>query len=399
MKKISLLLIFTLLSLMAGAQEALWNHSDITSPEIHANGSVTFRLVAPEAQKVELTGDFLPPQRVMTPKGEQLSAGVVAMTRQEGGLWEYTTDPLASELYGYSFTVDGLRVTDPNNVYLNRDIASLTNIFIIPGRKPDDKGALYSVQEVPHGAVTRCWYPSPTLKSERRLSVYTPAGYADSEQEYPVLYLLHGMGGDEEAWLSLGRAAQILDNLIAQGKARPMIVVMTNGNAALQAAPGETAQGLYKPTTNLPRTMEGSFESAFEDVINYIDSHYRTRAEKSGRAIAGLSMGGFHALHISRYYEEMFDYVGLFSAAIRPERAVNSPVYEDFEWSLKRQKQNGLRLYWIACGTEDFLWEHNKNFRQLLDEMAFPYTFRQSDGGHTWRNWRIYLSEFVPQLF
>lgn len=395
MKKFSILLIFLLTALTVGAQEALWSHTEITSPEVHTDGSVTFRFVAPSAQKVELTGDFLPPRRVMTPKGEQSAPGVAAMQRGEGGLWEYTTQPLASELYSYSFLVDGLRVTDPNNVYLNRDIASLTNIFLVGG----GQGDLYGVQEVPHGSVTRCWYPSPTLDTSRRLSVYTPAGYEDSEREYPVLYLLHGMGGDEEAWLSLGRAAQILDNLIAQGKAREMIVVMTNGNAALQAAPGETAQGLYKPTTRLPRTMEGSFEESFQDVIDYIDTHYRTRAEKSGRAIAGLSMGGFHALHISRYYADMFDYVGLFSAAIRPERAVNSPVYDDFEGSLEQQKRNGMKLYWIACGEDDFLWEHNKNYRALLDEMAFPYTFRQSDGGHTWRNWRIYLSEFVPQLF
>lgn len=396
MKKIGFILCFALSTLFAGAQEALWSHTDITSPEVHADGSVTFRLVAPDAEKVELTGDFLPPQRIMTPKGEQASAGVVTMLRREGGLWEYTSDPLASELYGYSFLVDGLRVTDSNNVYLNRDIASLTNIFLVGG----GQGDLYGVQEVPHGSVTRCWYPSPALDATRRLSVYTPAGYESSpERRYPVLYLLHGMGGDEEAWLSLGRAAQILDNLIAQGKAEPMIVVLTNGNAALQAAPGETAQGLYKPTTRLPRTMEGSFELSFRDVIDYVDGHYRTLASKEGRAIAGLSMGGFHALHISRYYADTFDYVGLFSAAIRPDRAVNSPVYADFEQTLERQKTNGLKLYWIACGEDDFLWDLNTEYRALLDQMNFPYTFRQSEGGHTWRNWRVYLSEFLPQLF
>lgn len=388
-----------LLSFAATAQEALWSHTDITSPEIHADRTVTFRFAAPQAEKVELTGDFLPMQRVNGPEGECEIPGVVALKKGEQGLWEYTSEPLASELYSYAFLVDGLRVHDPNNVYLNRDIASLTNIFIIGGEEPGDKGSLYGVQEVPHGSITRCWYPSPTLQTTRRLSVYTPAGYGESDRSYPVFYLLHGMGGDEEAWLTLGRAAQILDNLIAQGKAEPMIVVMTNGNAALQAAPGETAQGLYKPTTRLKRTMEGSFESSFGDVIAYIDSHYRTIPQKEARAIAGLSMGGFHALHISRYYASTFDYVGLFSAAIRPERAVNSPVYEDIEGTLLQQKANGVKLYWIACGNKDFLWQHNLNYRALLDEIKFPYTFRESEGGHTWRNWRIYLSEFVPQLF
>ncbi len=396
MKRLFTLTILMMLALTTRGQEALWSHTEIISPEIHADHTVTFRFAAPEARKVEVTGDFLPPQTIETPNGKQQTAGTAALKRNAEGLWEYTSEPLASELYSYSFLVDGLRVTDPNNVYLNRDIASLTNIFIIGG----GQGDLYSVQEVPHGSIKRCWYPSPTLNTHRRLSIYTPAGYEESpEKSYPVLYLLHGMGGDEEAWLTLGRAAQILDNLIAQGKAEPMIVVMTNGNADLQAAPGETARGLYKPTTRLPRTMEGSFEESFKDVISYIDKNYRTIGCKEGCAIAGLSMGGFHALHISRFYPDTFNYVGLFSAAIRPERAVDSPVYEDFEASLLRQKSDGVKLYWIACGTDDFLWQRNADYRQLLDELAFPYIFRQSEGGHTWRNWRIYLSEFIPQLF
>lgn len=399
MKKTILSLLALAVIGSAGAQEALWGGGQLTSPEVHADGTVTFRFAAPAAEKVEITGDFLPTQKVDTPYGVFDAPGVAELTRCEWGgkIWEYTSEKLASELYNYSFIVDGLRVTDPNNVYLVRDIASLTNIFIVGGERSD----LYSVQDVAHGTLARRWYPSPALGMERRLTVYTPAGYETSDKRYPVLYLLHGMGGDEEAWITLGRAVQILDNLIAQGKAEPMIVVMTNGNADQQAAPGESKEGLYKPTTQLPHTMEGSFERSFPDVIAFVDTNYRTVADKSGRAIAGLSMGGFHSLHISRYYPSTFDYVGLFSAAVMPDpqRAAGIEFYANIPETLARQRDNGLKLYWIACGNSDFLWQANLDYRNMLDGMNFPYTFRESDGGHIWRNWRIYLSEFVQQLF
>lgn len=385
------------LSVAGFCQQALWGASDVVSPEVHPDATVTFRFSAPDARQVGITGDFLPPQRVETPFGLSEAPGVAQMTRNGEGIWEYTSEPLASELYGYSFLVDGLKLPDPANVYLTRDIATLTNIFLVGG----GRGDLYAVQDVPHGTVSHGWYPSPTLGMDRRLTVYTPAGYETSDRRYPVLYLLHGMGGDETAWSELGRAVQILDNLIAAGKAEPMIVVMPNGNADQQAAPGETKEGLYKPTTQLPHTMEGSFERAFPDVIAYVDGTFRTVAEKSGRAVAGLSMGGFHALHLSRGYPDTFDYVGLFSAAILPdrERAAGVAFYENIPETLLRQKAAGVKCYWIACGNADFLWQADRDYCALLDSLAFPYTFRESDGGHTWRNWRIYLSEFLPMLF
>ncbi len=390
-----LLVAFLAGSLPTQAQQAVWTASELTSPEVHADRTVTFRYYAPEAEKVELTGDFLPTRKITTPDGEWDAPGVVAMSKGEGGVWSYRTESLASELYAYSIYVDGIKAADVSNVYQVRDVASMANIFLVGG----GQGDLYGAQQVPHGTVLRCWYHSPVLEMDRRLSVYLPAGYEKSKKRYPVLYLLHGMGGDEEAWLGLGRAAYVLDNLIASGRAEEMIVVMPNGNAALEAAPGETAQGLYKPNFRLSRTMEGSFEQAFPDIIAYVEKNFRTVNKSSHRAIAGLSMGGFHAMHISRYYPSTFDYVGLFSAAIRPDRAVGSPVYDDIEGTLKRQKENGLELYWIACGNVDFLWQHNLDYRALLDSMEFPYTFRESEGGHTWNNWRVYLTEFLPLLF
>lgn len=395
-KRISSLLIGLALTASAIAQQAIWGVPTMTSPEIHPDNTVTFRLLSPNAQKVELTGDFLPTQKVDTPYGQYDAPGVVELTKGDNGIWSYTTSTaLSPELYSYSFIVDGMKTTDPSNVYLIRDTATLTNVFIIDGPESD----LYQVRDVPHGTVSRCWYNSQSLGMARRLTIYTPAGYEQSSERYPVFYLLHGMGGDEEAWPSLGRATQILDNLIAQGKARPMIVVMTNGNAALASAPGESPAGLVPPTTQLPKTMDGSFEASFPEIVNYIDSNYRTIAQKSGRAIAGLSMGGFHSLHISKQYPDMFDYIGLFSAAIMPREGASSPIYDDLDAKLAAQFAGQPALYWIAIGSTDFLYDANVKYRALLDSKGYPYTYRESDGGHIWKNWRIYLSEFAPMLF
>ena len=380
----------------AHAQQALWGSPALVSPEIHPDKTVTLRLAAPNAAKVQVTGDFLPTQKISTPNGDFDAPGIADLTKNADGVWEFTTpDALAPELYSYTFIVDGMKITDPCNVYQLRDVATISNVFLIEG----DYADYFKVQDVPHGTVSKVWYDSPVLGTQRRMTVYTPAGYENGDKRYPVFYLLHGMGGDENAWTELGRAAQVLDNMIASGKAEPMIVVMTNGNAAMQAAPGESSLGFAAPTISLPKTMEGSFETHFPDVVNYIDTHYRTRAEKSGRAIAGLSMGGFHSMHISKQYPDMFDYVGLFSAAARPGKDTDSPVYSDFDAKLKKQFDNAPARYWIAIGDKDFLYEENKKFREILDSHGYKYTYRESPDGHIWKNWRIYLTEFLPQLF
>ena len=377
------------------AQESLWNQINVVSPQINSDTTVTFRLNAPKATNVSVTGDFLPKQKITTPMGEMEIPGVAGLTKNADGVWEYTTERLSPELYSYNFIVDDLRVNDPSNVYLTRDIASLSNIFIIPGEYADN----YAVNDVPHGTVSKVWYDSPTLGMKRRMSVYTPAGYETGDRSYPVFYLLHGMGGDEEAWLSLGRASQILDNLIAQGKAEPMIVVMTNGNPSQEAAPGESHYGLTQPTISLPKTMDGAFETAFPDVVAFVDSAYRTIPDKRHRAIAGLSMGGFHACHISKQYPDMFDYVGLFSAAILPRDEVQSPIYADMEKKLETQFEAQPRLYWIGIGKTDFLYDANVAFRNTLDAHKYPYTYFESPDGHIWKNWRLYLLEFTPRIF
>lgn len=380
---------------VADAQQALFGGQQIVSPEINPDKSVTFRLNAPNASSVQVTGDFLPPKPIETPMGKWDAPGTADLTKNAQGVWEFTTSPLVPELYSYAFLVDGLRTLDPANVYMNRDVATVTNIFIIDG----DRASLYGVKDVPHGTVSRVWYDSPTLGKDRRLTVYTPAGYETSGKRYPVFYLLHGMGGDEEAWMALGRTSQILDNLIAQGKAEPMIVVMTNGNVDQEAAPGESSLGLKAPDMNQPRTMEGSFETSFPDVVKFIDSTYRTIPEKKSRAIAGLSMGGFHSMHISKQYPDMFDYVGLFSAAILPREGSTSPVYDDLEGKLKVQFGKKPALYYIAIGNTDFLYDANTQYRKLLESNKYPYEYFETPEGHIWKNWRIYLTEFAPKLF
>ncbi len=383
------------LSFSAIAQQALWGGEDIKSPEIHDDNTVTFRLKAPNADTVRITGDFLPTEKMKTQWGEFDVPGKALLTKDDKGVWSFTSAPLESELYGYSFILDGFSTTDPNNPFLSRDVASVTNIFIIDGTPGD----MYKVNDIPHGTVAKRWYDSPGLNMDRRLTVYTPAGYENSKEKYPVLYLLHGAGGDEEAWTTLGRAAQILDNLIAQGKAKPMIVVMPNGNVIQDAAPGQGSQGMYKPQFMVPKTMDGTYEENFVDIMNFVEKNYRVKTDKANRAVAGLSMGGFHSLHISRYYANKFDYVGLFSAAIMPNANVTSKVYEDFDATLKKQMDNGYKVYWIGIGKTDFLYKNVTEYKQKLDAMGMPYTYRESDGGHIWRNWRVYLTEFAPLLF
>lgn len=381
------LAILSVIGLPQMAQQAIEGEQETVSPEINENRTVTFRLQAPHAEEVKLTGDWLP--------AEDFVPGSVFMEKNDKGTWTHTTEALEPEFYGYAFLVDGLRVNDPSNAFLSRDIATNTNIFIVEG----DQADIYKINDVPHGTVTRRWYDSPGLGMDRRITIYTPPGYENSREKYPILYLLHGAGGDEEAWIELGRATQILDNLIAQGKVKPMIVAMPNGNVIQDAAPGEGAQGFVKPVFMVPQTMDGTYELTFEDIMNFVESNYRVKAKKSNRAVAGLSMGGYHSMHISRYYPNTFDYVGLFSAAILPDQNTTAKVYQDIDRALKVQMENGYQLYWIGIGKEDFLFEGNQDYKAKLDAMGMPYTYRESGGGHIWKNWRVYLSEFTPLLF
>lgn len=405
MKKLIILATILLMSATSFAQQALWGGQPVVSPEIHQDNTVTFRFKAPKAVKVQITGDFLPTQKTSTPYGEFDIPGIADLIEGAEGIWEFTTpEPLTPELWSYSFIVDGLRVPDPANIHQIRDVATITNVFIIQGEK-GSKGDLYSVNAVPHGTVARRWYNSPTLKEDRRITIYTPPGYENNNQSYPVFYLLHGSGGDEEAWIALGRTAQVLDNLIAQGKAKPMIVVMPNGHTQNAAAPGESSRE-YKPAMGGgQRQAVASMEDSFGDVMKFIESNYRVKKGKANRAIAGLSMGGMHTAAISAQYPNTFDYMGVFSAPpVASMMSMGNPAeaekyQKEFVQKLETQKKNGFKLYWIACGNTDFLYNDVIESMKKMDEIGFPYIYRESGGGHTWDNWRIYLSEFAPMLF
>lgn len=364
------------------AQQAIFDRHDIVSPQKNADGTVTFRLKADNAQKVVLTGDFL-------------NKPAVEMEKVDG-VWTYTSEKLQPELYSYRFYVDGAEALDPSNLDRSRDVRSFMSTFII-SNSSEDCGYLYANQDVEHGNMEQVWYDSPTLGFKRRLSVYTPAGY-DKGKKYPVLYLLHGAGGDEEAWPTLGRTAQIMDNLIAQGKAKPMIVVMPNGNAWQDASPYATGK---KDRINAKAT----YQESFPDIKKFVESHYKVMKGAHNTAICGLSMGGFHTFAISNLNPGKFDYIGLYSAAVRMDRNSNKTVDVQLEESTVESAQLKAvfaakpKLYWIAIGKDDFLYQQNLGLRKYLDKMNYPYEYYESEGGHIWRNWRIYLSMFAQRLF
>lgn len=383
MKRLMILASCCLIAMSSFAQQQLGQRPRVKSPVINADGTVTFNLYAPSAQRVSVSGDF-----------EEIHGKRLDMTKQENGVWTVTTEALNPELYSYSLSVDGQRFIDPGNSYVNRDISTLSNIFIVT-KSADDKGHLYSVNDVPHGTLSRVWYDSPTLGQQRRMTVYLPAAY-DGKKSFPVMYLLHGHGGDETAWGDLGRASQIMDNMIAEGKCVPMIVVMPNGNPTCNAAPGWWHEGMYTPDGNAfrDRGAKASMEESFMDIVNFVDSHYKTIAKRSGRAVTGLSMGGGHTFGISRMYPETFDYYGLQSAAARiPQDKAK------FDEQMARLFGSKPKLYWIAIGKEDFLIQGNTQLRQYLDSKGYPYEYYENDGGHIWRNWRIYLTLFAQKIF
>ena len=383
-----LCLSFSISSIQAYAQENIGKQlPKVLSPEVAPNNATTFRLIAPDANKVALTGNWM--------QQTSASAPQVNMVKDNNGVWSVKQDSLGSDLYLYNFIIDGVRINDPLNVYQIRDVSNVFNYFITNGENAE----YYKTKSVPHGSMIKQWYPSAINQAERRLTVYTPPGYEETKEKYPVLYLLHGMGGDEDAWPTLGRVAQIMDNLIAAGKAKPMIVVMPNGHTSNSATPGSSEKGEYPIEFVTPDVGSGDMESNFGEIIKFVEKNYRVKKDKKNRAIAGLSMGGSHSLFISSYYPNTFDYIGLFSAAYRINDKVKRDVYDNFEQNLLKQKENGYKLYWIGMGKTDFLYKTGADFRKKLDDIGMKYTYRESEGGHTWSNWRDYLVEFAGELF
>lgn len=381
MKRILILALSLLIAQIAPAQQALSFRAPVVSPEINADNTVTFRYRNPKAVSVKISGDFLPDRTVAD------------MVEGKDGVWTYTTEPLEGELYLYNFIVDGERRNDPSNMYMNRDIATWTSFFTMSA-KQGDKGWYYETHDVPHGTLSKVWYRSNTLGADRRLTVYTPAGYEKGKDKYPVLYLLHGSGGDEDAWADLGRTVQILDNLIAEGKAKPMIVVMPNGVYYNNAAPGY-AVNMFQPTMRNSRsdsTVE--IEQSFPDIISFIESTYRVAKGPKNRAIAGLSMGGRQSCSVSRSHPGTFGYIGMFSGVVLAETP-------EAEAALARQMAPKVApsLYWIGVGSADGVKVNSLKLKEYCEKKGYPVEYYESDGGHIWRNWRVYLTIFAQKIF
>jgi enterochelin esterase-like enzyme len=369
------------------------------SPEIHPDRTVTFRLAAPKAAEVTLNGSWE-------------GARDIKMTNDDNGVWSVTIGPLGAQLWGYRYLVDGVKALDPGNGETQRDGVRIDNLLMISGPESE----MWDFRDVPHGTVEQVWYASPTLKlARRRMYVYTPPDYKSSTSRYPVLYLLHGGGGDEDAWVVMGRANIIMDNLIAQGKAKPMIVVMPNGNATqtvsqgfgfgptpapqavrapapppLQAAAaggGQGGRGMQ------PQPYEGSYpQSLVKDVVPFIETHYRVIADKDSRAIAGLSMGGGHTLSATNNNPGVFGYIGVFSSGPRT-------VDEAYEKQLQAVKAGGVKLYWVGAGTADMARDGAVNLSALLKKQGFKTTYKEIPGSHYWFLWRDFLADYGSCLF
>ena len=380
MKRITAIIASLLLAASAlSAQEltnfAFWGQKPVVSPEIQ-NDSVTFRLKADYATIVKLSGSWMP-----NPWG-----GTIDMKRGENNVWEVTIPLPEPEIYTYNFVADGVSVNDPQNVMVQRDGSRYLSMLLIDGERTEN----YKPAEQ-RGTVSHPWYDSKILGINRRLTVYTPYGYeANPKAKYPVLYLLHGAGGDEEAWSSMGRTAQILDNLIAKGLAKPMIVVMPNGNPNQQAA-----QTFGLPTTEYdwrdPANRNLYVRSLVEEIVPFIEKNYRVVAKKSHRAIAGLSMGGGHTIAASGMYPNVFDYICPLSMGARKS--------DELTAQLQGIKKAGYKLYWLACGNTDFLFDQANELDAALTENGLEHTYYVSEGGHVWANWRLYLNTFAPLLF
>lgn len=330
----------------------------LRSPEIAPDRTVTFRLKAVNAKTVTVSGEF-------TPKP-------IPLTASADGVWTGSSPALDADIYSYRFNVDGVAVPDPSNPQLKLGYNGYDSVFEVRGAEPNS----WDLQNVPHGTVHQHFYHSSVVGDDRDFVVYTPPGYETSKTKFPVLYLLHGSGDLATSWSTHGNANVILDNLIASGKAKPMIVVMPFGHSVSRTETDRT-----KNTTNFASDL-------LQNILPAVEKNYRAEANKSSRAIAGLSMGGGQSLYTGLSNVDKFDYVLGFSASV-PSAELLPPFH------LKAP----AKLLWIGIGKDDFLLERNEAFEKTLNEQNIRHIYKVTEGSHNWRVWRRYLTEVVPMLF
>jgi enterochelin esterase-like enzyme len=344
----------------------------VISPEVHSDRTVTFRFRAPNANEVLLARE---------------GAQRVPMQKDEKGVWTVTTAALEPDFYGYSFVADGVSLMDPGSHLIKPNLLSPQTMVHVPGA-----GLTWEVANVPHGRVNHHFYHSGIVGDDRDFYVYTPPGYdAGARQTYPVLYLLHGFSDDASGWTAVGRANVILDNLIAQGKAKPMLIVMTLGYGAPEIV-SRTVGGMRDPSLR-QRNMDKFRDALFEEVIPQVEKEYRATKDRTARAIAGLSMGGAESLYTGLNAVDRFAWVAGFSSG-----GLGEDYTKTFP-KLDASVNEKLRLLWIACGTEDGLIAANRKFVEFLKSKDIQLTRIETPGMHTWLVWRRNLSEFATLLF
>jgi enterochelin esterase family protein len=371
---------------------------NLKSTEVLPDHRVVFRIYAPKAAAVTLSGDFAAQGRG--------TAG--PMQKDEEGVWSLAVGPLVPDFYSYSFNVDGVRTIDPRNPMVKQGLASLDSMFLVPG----PEAAYEEVQPVPHGEVRAVWYESKTLEGPRRMHVYTPPGYERGSTKYPVLYLIHGGGDEDSGWSTIGRAGFILDNLIAAGKARPMLVVMPNGSITLPGVTNPMGGGRGATTPEavaariaaISKLHDAFVSDLLTGIIPHVEATYRILNTRENRAIAGLSMGGAETLRAAPTNLDKFAWIGVFSMGL--QEGTNAGVNSDFmqrnaAFFADPEKTNKqVKLFWIAVGKDDrTVTDGPRKLSETLKAHDIRHEFHETEGGHTWINWRLYLRDFTQQLF
>jgi len=379
--QITAVFLVAIISLMQYPLKAQWTptpNDTLVSHRILADNRVNFRIYAPNAAEVMLGGTDIPN---MGPGAD--------VTKMENGVWQITVGPLEPGAYRYTFVVDGISVNDPRNPLTSQSNMHSWSLIYVSG------DAFMDTRKVPHGAVSEVIYYSTALQRFRRMHIYTPPGYESGEGRYPVFYLLHGAFDCDDAWTTVGRANLIMDNLIADELARPMVVVMPAGHT-----------GPFRFGEPLPE-MDDFIRDFTDDIMPYVETEYRILTDRANRAIAGLSMGGEHTLNIAIPDLEKFGYIGVLSSGIfgitgDPRFGpMNDPGWEKQHKKELENKEarKGLKLIWFATGKDDFLVETSRVTVDLLKKYGFDVMYHETAGAHTWINWRKYLYEFAQLLF
>lgn len=354
----------------------------IVSVETANDHKVTFRIRAPKATEVTVAGDW----------------GNAPLKKDDQGVWSATVGPLTPDFYTYTFVVDGVRTPDAQNPLVKPGLAGIDSMFEVPGAEEEFE----ATKDVPHGTIRIDWYKSKALDALRSVHVYTPPGYEAGSEKYPVLYLLHGAGDTDTGWSTIGRAGFILDNLIAAKKAKPMIIVMPNGSMPRPTNMPRVQPGT-QPTPEVRAAMAAAqnrfTDELLDNVVPFAESHYRIQGGAEHRAIAGLSMGGGQTLRVLTTHPDAFSYVAIWSAGLFG----GSP--DDFEkgnaefFAKSSSLGDKVKLVSICVGDQDFALNGSKALSELFNKHSIKHELHISGGGHTWINWRHYLSELAPRLF